>query len=1082
MVNTSEMNSAQDHRTTGPRNHGTPLYVSVPLWLISIFFSPALLAAPGSTSGGIEYNRDVRPILSENCFTCHGPDSAARKAGLRLDKFDEAIAPRKDSSPAIVPGKPEASELVRRINASDPDDVMPPAKTHKTLTAQQKELLKNWIAAGAKYQAHWSLIPPQRPALPSVHNRRWARNPIDYFILARLEQEGLSPNPEADRRTLVRRVTLDLTGLPPTTAEVEAFVSDSSPDAYGKLVDRLLASEHYGEHRARYWLDAARYADSNGIHFDNYREMWSYRDWVIHAFNRNQPFDQFTLEQLAGDLLPNRTLEQEIASGFNRCNITSNEGGAIDEEYFVLYARDRTETTSQVWLGLTAGCAVCHDHKFDPISQKEFYSMSAFFNNTTQKAMDGNVKDTPPIVVVPTPEDRSRWDELTGELKTGKERVEARRKSGKDDFKSWEAEASPELFRKGLPQEKPLFHALLADDKERSVKVEIGDETRELTLATNADWQEGVLAAKAFTTSSKHIPEMADVGDFEHDKGFSYSAWVRLSDGQDGALFARMDDKHDYRGWDLWLQGGKPGTHIVNKWPDDAIKVVSKKALMKDRWTHVCMTYDGSSKAKGVKIYIDGELQKTDVEADKLKSTIHAEVPFKIGQRHSTSPVEGAGLQDVRLYGRTLAPKEVKALGPDARLAWLLSEPEEKRTDTQKKDLYNAWLNRFDREFMDASSALAKLEREADGIKARGTVAHIMQERDEAAAAFVLFRGEYDKRRDKVQPATPAALPPMPEDFPRNRLGFARWLLLPEQPLTARVTVNRFWQEVFGTGLVRTAGDFGVTGEMPSHQELLDWLAVEFRDSGWDVKRFFKLLVTSAAYRQAATVTPDRLARDPQNRLLSRGPRFRMDAEMVRDYALAASGLLTPTIGGPSVKPYQPDGVWEAVAMNGSNTRVYKRDSGDALYRRSLYTFWKRAAPPASMEIFNAPNRETCTMRRERSDTPLQALVTLNDPQFVEAARHLAQLALEEGGARPEERLDFMARRLLARPLRPEECKITQSVLRELLASYQADPKDAEALLTVGESKPDASLDKPTLAAYTMVANELLNLDEVLNK
>ena len=763
-------------------------------------------------AGKVEYNRDVRPILSENCFPCHGPDSAARKAGLRLDRFEEAIAPRKDSEPAIVPGKVEGSELVRRITASNPDDVMPPAKTRKTLTAQQKELLEKWIGEGAKYQQHWSLIPPQRPAVPKVRNRRWVGNPIDNFVFARLEQEGLTPAPEADRRTLARRVCLDLTGLPPTWAQVEAFVNDPSADAYEKLVDRLLASPHYGEHRARYWLDGARYADSNGIHFDNYREMWTYRDWVINAFNRNESFDQFTIEQLAGDLLPNATMEQKIGSGFNRCNITSNEGGAIDEEYLVLYARDRTEATSQVWLGLTAGCAVCHDHKFDPLSQKEFYSMSAFFNNTTQKAMDGNIKDTPPVLVVPKPEDRARWDALPALISPAKQRVEERRKSGKEDFEVWLGGATPELFAKGAVSDQPLFQARLDDDQEQSIKISVTNETREIALATNATWQEGVVAAKAYTTGSKHTPEIADAGDFERDKAFSYAAWVRLGAGREGALFARMDDQHDFRGWDLWLQNGRPGTHIIHKWPDDALKVVSKKALETNRWTHVCVTYDGMSKAKGVKIYIDGELQQNQVEADKLKETIRTEVPFKIGQRHTSSQVEGAGLQDLRIYGRALKPAEVKRIGSDARLSWILARGAEHRTEAEKDDLYNAWLNRFDHEFKDATSTVAGLEKESAAIKMRGTVAHVMSEREESPLAYVLFRGEYDKRRDKVPPATPAVLPPMPQELPRNRLGFARWLMEPEQPLTARVTVNRFWQEVFGTGIVRTAGDFGVTG------------------------------------------------------------------------------------------------------------------------------------------------------------------------------------------------------------------------------------------------------------------------------
>ena len=522
---------------------GLPRCGGITHLLVVYCLSARLLAAANSASGKIEYNRDIRPILAENCFACHGPDSASRKAGLRLDKFAEAVAARPKSSPAIVPGKPAESEVVRRITASDPDDIMPPAKTLKTLTPQQKELLKRWIAQGAKYQPLWSLIAPVRPAFPNVHNHRWARNPIDTFILGRLEKVGLKPAPEADRRTLARRVSLDLTGLPPTPAEVEAFVKDASPNAYEKMVDRLLDSPHYGEHEARYWLDAARYADTHGIHMDNFLEMWTYRDWVINAFNRNEHFDQFTVEQLAGDLLPNHTLDQEIASGFNRCNITSSEGGAIDEEYLVLYARDRTETTSLVWLGLTAGCAVCHDHKFDPISQKEFYSLSAFFNNTTQPAMDGNIKDTPPNIVVPTAEDRSRWRTLLDQEKPFQARIDHRREGGHVDFDKWLPATSPKFFSDRVPNDKPLFHALLTEPKKPAltksknpaltetnksflaesnnpastesnnpaltepkklaIQVEINGETREITLATNASWREGVLAPKAYITTAK---------------------------------------------------------------------------------------------------------------------------------------------------------------------------------------------------------------------------------------------------------------------------------------------------------------------------------------------------------------------------------------------------------------------------------------------------------------------------------------------------------------------------------------------------------------------------------------------------
>jgi hypothetical protein len=1051
-------------------------------WKIGRVFWVLLLASPGLTAGTLGYNRDIRPILSENCFPCHGADSAARKANLRLDRFEDAILPRKDSQPAIVPGKPQESALVTRINATDPDDIMPPTKTHKVLTSEQKAVLKQWIAGGAKYQLHWSLIAPTRPKLPELQNWRWVRNPIDAFILARLEKEGLSPAPEADRRTLARRVSLDLTGLPPTPEEVRTFLEDQSPDAYEKMVDRFLASPQWGEHRARYWLDAARYADSNGIHIDNYREMWAYRDWVINAFNRNERFDQFTIEQLAGDLLPQRTLEQQIASGFNRCNITTSEGGAIDEEYYVLYTRDRTETTSQVWLGLTAGCAVCHDHKYDRLSQKEFYSMSAFFNNTTQRAMDGNVKDTPPVIAVPARVDRARWDALAPEKKNVKKRVERRRDIAQEEYQAWLPTASPEVFLRTLPPGEPELHALLADDQGQDLEVTVGGQERCLTLKTNAAWQEGAVAAHAFTTSAKTTPEIPDVGDFDRDHGFSFAAWVRLGKDKDGALFARMDDKNDFRGWDLWLDGGKPGTHIVSKWPEDALKVVSNKPLEPNRWTHVCITYDGSSKASGVKIYLDGKREETAAPNDKLEKTIRTKVPFKIGQRSNTSAVEGAGLQDIRIYARALNQEEIKGVIDGPRLAWLLNKPATSRSEIETDDLYKGWLRHLDPTYQAASALLAGLEKEESDIKARGSITHVMQEKDEAAIAFVLNRGEYTQRKDKVMASTPAALPPMPAIYPTNRLGFAKWLLLPEQPLTARVTLNRFWQEVFGTGIVKTSGDFGVSGDMPSHQELLDWLAVEFRESGWDVKRMFKLLVTSATYRQSAVIEADKLAKDPQNRLLSRGPRFRMDAEMIRDTALAASGLLVEKIGGPSVKPYQPDGVWEAIAMDVSNTRLYKRDSGDKLYRRSLYTFWKRQAPPVTMEIFNAPNRETCTVRRERSDTPLQALATLNDTQFVESARVLAQRSLKEVCSTEEARLDFMAERLLSRPLRPEEMKIARASFNDLVASYKSAPHDAHELLQVGESKVDESIDPPTLAAYTMVANELMNLDEVLNK
>lgn len=801
-------------------------------------------SAWGQSPGPVRYNRDIRPILSDNCLSCHGPDSANRKADLRLDTPAGLF---EGEAPVVVKGKPEQSELIARINAGG-RGLMPPPKSHKKLTPEQKSLLTRWIAEGAVWEPHWSLVKPARPALPEVKKKDWVRNPIDRFILAQLETLGLEPRAEADRRTLIRRVTFDLTGLPPTPAEVEAFVKDSAPDAYEKVVDRLLASKHYGEHRARFWLDAARYADTHGLHVDNYREMWPYRDWVIEAFNSNLSFDRFTLEQLAGDLLPEPTLDQLVATGFHRCNITTNEGGSIPDEVAEIYAKDRVETTATVWLGLTAGCSACHHHKFDPLTTQDFYSLTAFFKNTTQNPMDGNIPDTPPILKVPQGKDRDRWFTLQQLSLSLKEQQTQRRDSILKGYQQW----------------------------------------------------------------------LADQG-----------------------------------------------------------------------------------------ILVKGEL------------------PFLLR------------------YG----------------------------------------LLRRDGEYQQIRVQIIEMEKEQAAIRARSPVTHVMQERKGSEpVARVLFRGAYDQPRETVKPAAPHALSAWPKKAPTNRLGLAMWILEDDNPLTARVTVNRMWQELFGAGIVRTSEDFGIMGEPPTHPELLDWLAVEFRETGWDVKRFYKLLATSAVYRQSAAITPDSLKKDPQNRYLSRGPRFRMDGETLRDFALASSGLLARKIGGPSVKPYQPPGVWEAVAMHGSNTRFYKEDRGEGLYRRSLYTFWKRSAPPAMLEIFNAPSRENCAVRRERTNTPLQALVTMNDVQFVEAARYLAQRSLLEGGKDFDARLDFLSMHLLSRTFEPRERQVCKAVLEDFLKHYQGKTKEAERLIRFGETRPEPSLAAPELAAWTMLANQVMNLDEALNK
>ncbi len=869
--------------------------------------------------------------------------------------------------------------------------------------------------------------------------------------------------------------------MSPTPELLRSFLTDSAAGAWERYVDRLLALPEWGEHRGRYWLDYARYADTHGIHFDNYREMWAYRDWVIRAFNSNMPFDQFTIENLAGDLLPNPTLDQQIASGFNRCNMTTNEGGIIDEEYAVLYARDRTETVSAVWLGLTTGCATCHNHKFDPFSQREFYELAAYFNNTTQAVRDGNIRDTPPVIPVPLFEDRERFRELPGLISAAREAVVARRAEAEPAFTAWAAAATPETA--GLTVDQTALQLQLAGPTPdgRGAFLQRGGDQQQLPIAAAARW-ETTPAGPALSLQGAAF-DIADVGDVDAGSAFTVAAWIKVpaSDGY-GAICARMDAPPGFRGWDFWLQQRRIGMHIIGTWPDQAIKVVTRSQIPANEWVHAVVSWDGRRSASGVRVWINGRLQEVNIENDSLRDqSVRTGTAFRLGQR-SVGEAVTAAVRDLQLYSRLLTEDEVQVLAGVSQVASILTMPVAARTAEHQQVLREFWQRAVDVQSQQRQAALQGLERELTEIRARGTVAHVMAERAEPATAYVLTRGEYDKRGEQVTADTPEVLPPFPADGPRNRLGLARWLVSPEHPLTARVTVNRYWQEVFGTGLVQTTGDLGVSGELPVNQPLLDWLAVEFRESGWDVKRLVRLMVTSAAYRQSAIVSPESLERDPANRLLSRGPRFRMDAEMIRDNALAVSGLLVRRLGGPSVKPYQPEGVWEAIAMNVSNTRSYQRDAGDGLYRRSLYTFVKRMAPPAAMDIFNAPNREFCVVRRERTNTPLQALAALNDEQLVEAARVLAERAFRESAEEDESRLLRVYELLLCRVPRSSELEVLQQSLKQLRTWYTANPEDAQKVIEIGERPHDAAIASGELAAWTVLCNQLLNLDEVLNK
>jgi len=1051
---------------------------------------------PPQDDSDVQYNRDVRPILAEYCFACHGVDSAARKADLRLDKRAEAI-----DYGALVPGEPEDSELLARILSDDEDLRMPPPETKKKVSAEEIEILRRWIAAGAEYQDHWSFIAPQRPAPPGVQNADWVKNDIDRFVLARLESLGLVPNSEAAPHALFRRLHLDITGLPPAAVDVDAFVADyrrHGDAALSDWIDRLMDTPAWGEHRGRYWLDAARYADTHGLHFDNYREMWPYRDWVIRAFNANQPFDQFVIEQIAGDLLESPTEDQLIATGFQRCNITTNEGGTIAEENLANYAVDRVQTFGWVFLGLTTNCGQCHDHKFDPFTMKDFYSLSAFFRNTTQGAMDGNVKDgLGPVLVIPAEEDRPRWKALDSEIAAAKSNLRQHEQQSRQAAKQWLASLTQEELDQELPVQDLLVHVPLNAGSDAEVKMHVrptsddGDdmslETRPVSATGSVGWIGDGKLGPAPVIAAGSTFDLGDVGDFEQDQAFSVSCWIKPKDKSTAAaIVARMDESAEHRGWDLWQNGGGFSMHIIDTWPGNALKVTTREAVVRPgQWQHVVARYDGSGRIFGMEIFVDGQKQpiRADQKSLQADATIRNSVPLRIGRRSQAGILAGAAIQDVRLYGRELDEREIAVLSRVPDLKQTLATAANERTDGQFSQAYEYYAATRDPERNKLVDRVRALEKEQDKIRQRSAITHIQKERmDSQPMAHILMRGEYDKPTEEVTADVPEALHPLPAGAPRNRLGLAQWLVDPANPLTPRVTVNRFWQQLFGRGIVGTAEDFGVMGELPTHPELLDFLAVDFRENGWDVKRFFKQLLMSATYRQSAVVTEEKLEADPDNSLLARGPRFRMDAEMIRDSALAVSGLLSPKMFGPGVKPYQPEAIWEIVGLPGGNTRNYEQSSGEDLYRRTVYSFWKRMAPPPNMETFNAPSREVCTVRRERTNTPLQALVTLNDPQFVEAARNLATLALQECGGDPRGLVDFVARRVLARSFNEQEQEILLGDHEQYLEYYQAHPDDALALISVGQSELTDKFEPAELAAWTMVCNQVMNLDEALNK
>ncbi len=1074
---------------------------------LSLFLATTVSAVAADVLETVDFNRDIRPIFSDHCYACHGPDEAKRKGGLRLDSQEEAFKELKSGHRALVAGDPARSALLARIRTTDPEEVMPPPKEGKPLTPRQIDLLSRWVDAGATWKQHWSFVPPERPAAPAVTNTTWARNPVDQFLLNRLEQEALSPGVEADRSALIRRATLDLTGLPPTIEEVDAFLADGSKGSYEKVVDRLLNSAHYGERMAAHWLDLARFADTSGYHFDGTRYMWLWRDWSIRAFNENMPYDQFTVEQLAGDLLPNPTQSQRVATGFCRNNMTTDEGGADPDEYLNKYVVDRVNTLGNVWLGVTIGCAECHDHKYDPITTRDFYRLYGFFNSVPEKGLDRIRTDNPPPrIPVPAPDQAVKFVEAEFRVRDAEKTLKDRENEIGETQEKWErlTQARPPRPPENEPGQVhfPMDVSIVSGDSTNSTALNLSSGavgasattpgTARWVVSEQPEFVEGRVRKALKLSGRTHVEIPAgSLPSFGRTNAFSFGGWVRF-DG-DGCVTSKQTAGPEYRGIDLLITDRRFEVHFGRQMPDDALAVKTREQFGLKQWNHVVVTYDGSGKASGVRIHVNGRPRDLETQTDKLSGDPINDEPLRFGSRKAEAKFTGL-LDDFRFHPRVLSTDDVRQLAWQGFLP-IVFRTGGKRTPEEQDDLRRFYRENYAVDLLQSEKALGNARTTREELIASIPTTMVMEEMQPGRDTFLLIRGDFRNPGEKLSAGTPAFLPPLPPENPTNRLGLARWLVAKNHPLMARVTVNRFWGLFFGTGLVKTMNDFGAQGEWPSHPELIDWLACQFRDGGqvwnrsdddgpgvaremtpWNVKELVRLLVTSAAYRQSAVVSRDKLDRDAYNRLLARGPRVRLDAEFIRDNALAVSGLLNARIGGPSVKPYQPSGIWD-----GTDSK-YDQDSGDLLYRRGMYVFWRRSAHYPSFATFDAPNREVCTFLRQRTQTPLQSLVLMNDPAYVECARGLAQRVLREEPNDLERRLVRAFRHTLGRQPKPPELAVLRETYEAERAAYRANTTAADKLLAIGESKLPDTVDKPELAAMTSVANVLLNLSETIAK
>ncbi len=1059
----------------------------------------------------VDYNFHVKPILADRCYPCHGPDDNARMTEFRLDTeagaFVRLGASRRKY--AFVPGNLGKSEAAHRLVSNDPDYRMPPPESNLIVTSEEVALILKWIEQGAEYKPHWSLIPPEMPELPHVDRPEWPENGIDYFILRRLQQEGLMPQPKADRETLIRRVTFDLTGLPPTIAEIDAFLADKSADAYENVVDRLLASPAYGERMATEWLDVARYADSHGYQDDGLRSMWPWRDWVIKSFNENQPFHEFVTWQLAGDLLPNPTIEQQLATGFNRNHLQSQEGGIIPEEYRVDYVADRTNTFGKAFLGLTMECARCHDHKFDPISQKEYYQIFDFFNSVNEFGTSPYSGVASPTVILLDEKAEQELAPLRARIDSLERKTAIDNPAFDQGFARWLADLDPitqPVIPKGLIGHYPLdgFEENENDKGEKTyyLKNRVNSDKRAFFVGDTDKLplpKPGHFASALMMQGDGYLDMGGDLYYFERHEPFSISLWLKLhGDYTQRPLFAKTTGLFNGRQGYICMmkEDGTVSASLNHVFPDNSIEIRSHEAVPSGVWTHIVMTYDGSSRAAGLALYLNGQQMASSVTIDNLKQSIMFTINpttgepttppqagnLRIGYMGPTAPkIDSISVDDFRIYDRRLTTLEVAAIhGSQEGAGFKWTDSTAGRSEQELHALRDYYVTAVSPNYTEDLKKLTAVREKENEVISMLPEVMVMRDLPEPRPTFILDRGQYDAPRERVSRATPAAVMPFSEELSQHRGGLAKWLTDPRNPLPARVTVNRYWQMYFGKGLVATPDDFGSQGALPTHPALLDWLATTFIETGWNVKALQRLIVTSSTYQQSSIADPGQLERDPDNTLLARGPSYRLPAEMIRDNALAVSGLLVDSIGGAPVKPYQPEGLWKELATR--NATKYEQDHGDKLYRRSMYTIWKRTTPPPSMMTFDASERNTCTVQRQATSTPLQALVLLNDPQYVEAARALATRLSSNRPGDVKTQILQGYRLLTGFSPEAETLRLLQSHYEAEIEDFSQNREAAEQLLSVGESPTDESLDSVQLAALTVVMSTVMNFDAAVMK